>query len=265
MSEEQDRPAQEYQDAYGQHGVPWRHEPQPFPAGQQWTQGPPPSEAGQPPRKQMSGRKRGALLAIGIGFVFVAGIGGIVGSLAGSPGKAPAPAASRTHHAVPVTVPTPKPKPTGLQSESVGEGFTVSNSKGKYSVTLTKVVRHAQGSDEFEQPDSGKYFVAAVFKVHGINGYESDDANNIALLVGNNGQTYSADFSTVSGYTNFNSGDYSVSAGQTQVGAVVFQVPEGVKVSQIQWQPNYFGEGPPAIWKTGKGDCGPVVSFPVNP
>jgi hypothetical protein len=37
------------------------------------------------------------------------------------------------------------------------------------------------------------------------------------------------------GVTNFNYGDYNLTPGQTSVGAVAFQVPDGVKVSSIQW------------------------------
>ncbi|HEY1000529.1 MAG TPA: hypothetical protein VGD83_12880 [Streptosporangiaceae bacterium] len=29
--------------------------------------------------------------------------------------------------------------------------------------------------------------------------------------------------------------------GQTVKGSVVFQVPDGVKVTQVQWTPGYFG------------------------
>jgi hypothetical protein len=41
--------------------------------------------------------------------------------------------------------------------------------------------------------------------------------------------------SNLVGVTNFNNGEYNLTPRQTSVGAVTFQVPDGVKVSSIQW------------------------------
>ena len=42
-------------------------------------------------------------------------------------------------------------------------------------------------------------------------------------------------------------------AGQLSIGAVTFQVPGGVKVASIQWDPNGgFGANPPATWLAGR-------------
>jgi hypothetical protein len=129
------------------------------------------------------------------------------------------------------------------QAGSVGDTFTITGTDDndntiKYDVTLVKVIAPAHGSDEYTTPDSGKRFVGAVFTVKDDEGNVSDeDANSDASAVGGNNQTYTADFSTIEGYTNFNHGDLNVAAGQTVTGALTFQVPEGVSVSRVLWQP----------------------------
>ena len=46
---------------------------------------------------------------------------------------------------------------------------------------------------------------------------------------------------------------YGLAAGQLSIGAVTFQVPDGVKVASIQWDPNGgFGDNPPATWLAGQ-------------
>ncbi len=135
---------------------------------------------------------------------------------------------------------------------AIGHGFTVTSTSGsKYDVYLTKVIDPARGSDSFTTADSGKRFVGAVFTIKGVNGNSSDDADNDATLIGSNGQTYTADFDTIAGYTDFNSGDFNAGPGAVEVGAVTFQVPEGVKVSQIQWSATGGFGGTPGTWKVG--------------
>ena len=55
------------------------------------------------------------------------------------------------------------------------------------------------------------------------------------MLVGGNGQNYSADFDGIAGYTNFDSGAIHVAQGDTVTGSVTFQVPDGVTVSKVRW------------------------------
>ena len=106
----------------------------------------------------------------------------------------------------------------------------------------------AQGADQFTTPDNGNRFVGAVFTITGISGTFSDDANNDATLIGSNGQTYTADFDSIAGYTNFNNGEYTVSAGENSAGAVTFQLPLTVKVTKIEWLTNGGFGGAPAEW-----------------
>lgn len=152
-----------------------------------------------------------------------------------------APAASASSKAV--------PSPTNSLSGPVGTTYTVTDQSGnEMSVTLTQVIDPAQGADQFTTPKSGNRFVGAVFTIKGISGTFSDDANNDASLIGSNGQTYTADFDSIAGYTNFNDGEYNVSAGENSVGAVTFQVPLAATVSKIEWSANGGLGGAPAEW-----------------
>jgi hypothetical protein len=141
------------------------------------------------------------------------------------------------------------PSPSNSLSGPVGTVYAVTDQGGgKMSVTLTQVIDPAQGSDQFTTPDNGNRFVGAVFSIKGISGTFSDDANNDATLIGSNGQTYSTDFNSIAGYTNFNSGEYNVSPGENSVGAVTFQVPRTVKVAKIEWSASGGFGGAPAEW-----------------
>ncbi len=64
---------------------------------------------------------------------------------------------------------------------------------------------------------------------------QDEDANNDAVIVGANGQSYTADFDDIAGYTNFADGVIHVAQGDTVTGAVTFQLPERVKVAKVQW------------------------------
>ena len=90
----------------------------------------------------------------------------------------------------------------------VGSYFDVQDGSGDtYRVTLVKIIDPAQGADQFTSPDRGKRFVGVVFTIKALNGSPQDeDANGDAAVVGSNGQTYTADFDDIAGYTNFSNG-----------------------------------------------------------
>jgi hypothetical protein len=134
------------------------------------------------------------------------------------------------------------PSPTTARSAApagIGSYFDVQDGSGDtYRVTLDKIIDPAHGADQFTQPDNAKRFVGAVFTILAVNGSPSnEDSNSDAAIVGSNGQTYTADFSSIAGYTNFNNGQINVAQGEKATGAVTFQLPTGVKVSKVQWAP----------------------------
>lgn len=153
------------------------------------------------------------------------------------------PAAATVHH----HAAKPKPKPAPLTGP-VGTPYTATDmDNNKMAVKLTKVMDPAKPADSYLGPDNGKRFVGAKFEIKGVSGTFDDDANSDAVAVGADGQTYQADFDDIAGCTNFNSGEFNVSPGQSSVGCVVFQVPNHVKVKSIQWG-EMFSDSAPATW-----------------
>jgi hypothetical protein len=154
--------------------------------------------------------------------------------------------------------------PSNSLSGPIGTVYTVTDQSGnKISVTLTQVIDQAQGADQFTTPGNGNRFVGAVFSIKGISGTFSDNANNDAALIGSNGQTYSADFDSITGYTNFNNGEYNVGPGENSLGAVTFQVPLAVQVAKVEWSANGGFGGAPAEWLvpavTGSSPSGSIT------
>ena len=148
----------------------------------------------------------------------------------------------KSHENVSVSV-TPFPSGTsasaGYQEPPgrIGSSFELKDGSGNlYRVTLTKVIDPAEGENQFTVPDAGKRFVGLVFQVKALTGSPRDeDANNNAVVVGGNGQNYSADFDGIAGYTNFAHGVIQVPQGETVTGSVTFQLPKDAKISTVQW------------------------------
>jgi hypothetical protein len=191
----------------------------------------------RPPRFSRRRPLRGALIGLGLFIVFGFVVRGITAS-----------------HS-PVSV-TPFPSASGVLATGrlappgkVGAQFDLQDGNGDiYRVALVKVIDPARGADQFSSPDSGKRFVGLVFTIRALAGSpQNEDANTDAVLVGGNGQNYSADFDGIAGYTNFDSGTIHVAQGETVTGAVTFQVPDGITVSKVQWSA-LSGFGMTAEW-----------------
>lgn len=134
----------------------------------------------------------------------------------------------------------------------IGSCFVAQDGSGDtYNVTLVKIIDPARGADQYVTPGSGKRFVGAVFKIKALSGSPQDeDADNDAALIGSDGQTYTADFADLTGYTNFSDGSIHVTQGGITVGAVAFEVPDGVKVTEVQWSAA-SGTGAMVQWDVG--------------
>jgi hypothetical protein len=180
----------------------------------------------RPPRFRRRPRFLGAIITLGV----IIAVGVVVGNL----GK------SRENVSTSVT-----PFPSGSSASAghqeppgrIGSSFELEDGSGNhYQVTLTKVIDPATGGNQLTVPDAGKRFVGLVFGVKALTGSPQDeDANNNAVILGSNGQSYAADFEGIAGYTNFDHGAIHVSKGETVTGSVTFQLPNAVKVSTVQW------------------------------
>jgi hypothetical protein len=134
---------------------------------------------------------------------------------------------------VKTTTTTTKPKPNPNTSSTIS--FKDVNGT-PYNVTLTVLYDPIDGANQYTTPNAGFRFVAADFRIRDTGSKQiSDDANLNATVIGQNGQTYTADFDSMSGCTNFSSGQYQLNPGEFETGCVAFQVPVGVRVVKVKW------------------------------
>ncbi len=104
------------------------------------------------------------------------------------------------------------------------------------AVTVTQIVDPASGATQFDTPNPGDRFVAVELTVESVaNATVSDDANNDVTVIGTDSQAYTADFDSVSECTNFSFGEYTLLSGNSENGCVVFQLPTGVDVKDVQF------------------------------
>jgi hypothetical protein len=207
---------------------PYQGQPYGPPGGQAPYPGPGYGPGPQPPPRRRRHLVRNILAGVGAAVVAIIVISALVSH--GS-GVSTTPSGSSST-AGSTSSPSAAPKVA-----RVGSYFDVQDGSGDtYRVTLVKVIDPAQGASQFDTPDNGKRFVGVVFTIKALSGSPKDeDADNDAAVVGSNGQTYTAEIYSIAGYTDFSNGTIHVAQGQTATGAVVFQVPDGVKVTRVQW------------------------------
>lgn len=66
-------------------------------------------------------------------------------------------------------------------------------------------------------------------------GTVSSDANSDMTVLASDGQDYTASFGSITECTNFAAGDFTIAAGDSQRGCVVFQLPDGINVKSVQF------------------------------
>ena len=122
---------------------------------------------------------------------------------------------------------------------SLGTSETVHDFYGDaFAVDATQVVDPASAASGSGLPDSGYRFVAVQLTVDNTSSQEIDgDANDALSVTGSDGQTYSADFGSVSECSNFSSGSgiIDLQAGDSASGCVVFELPTSVSVQSVSF------------------------------
>lgn len=170
-----------------------------------------------------------------------------------SPASSTTPATTAPPTTTPATTtPTTASPTSGSVSDGIGATQKVSMADKALgdtnaNVTLESIVDPGQPK-QFEAPPGGSRLVVAKLGVAAL-GTISDDADSDSSLLGSNGQTYQTSFDGVVGCTDFNDGEVTMKAGQTQTGCVVFQLPKNVMPKQFS-----FGDelGQVAHWQLDK-------------
>jgi hypothetical protein len=139
------------------------------------------------------------------------------------------------------------PTPVTLNTSQVITDFI----GDQFSVTATQLVDPATAAAGSGLPDAGYRFVAVELNLAnlGANDTIEGDANFSTSVIGSDGQTYGADYGTVSGCTNFTDGYFQVPPSDSATGCVVFELPTSVTVQTIEFSlaPSYLDS---AAWSS---------------
>jgi hypothetical protein len=112
------------------------------------------------------------------------------------------------------------------------------------SVTVTQIVDPATAASGSGLPDTGDRFVAVELNLANQSTTNSveGNANFSTTATGSDGQSYAADYGTVSECANFTYGDFELSPSGSATGCVVFNLPALVTIQSIQFSlaPGYL-------------------------
>ena len=122
----------------------------------------------------------------------------------------------------------------------------------EYTVTLKGIRDPAQQAPGEQPPATGDRYVAVTFEVtnaskSGVTG--DDDADNFATLVGSNGQQYQSTVAQMA--TGKYLGRFDLIPGESDTGYTVFELPTGVKVADVVWNPQN-GSGGYGEWQVAQ-------------
>jgi hypothetical protein len=141
----------------------------------------------------------------------------------------------------PETTAAPTSPPTTVpQAASVGSAIAFDDRSGnKGTVTLAQVIDPAQTTNSIGNPEAGKRLIGVKFVIAATAGIVNGNANVDSSLEASNNQTYKPTFNDIAGCTNFDGGDYSVTAGRTATGCVTFELATALKVAYVRFSPGY--------------------------
>jgi hypothetical protein len=138
--------------------------------------------------------------------------------------------ATTSSSAAATTTTTTKPVAT------IGSTLSLDDGEGNtFTVTLIKVVDPAKGATQFDTAPAGDVLAEVLIKITGTKGNYMDDADSTISVIGSDDQTYSPGFESIAGCTNFNSGDFTVTPGQSVTGCDAIEIKKGVKLATIEY------------------------------
>ncbi|NNN12592.1 MAG: DUF4352 domain-containing protein [Acidimicrobiaceae bacterium] len=183
-----------------------------------------------------------------IGFVVLLFI--IIGVASSSSSPNSSTTAATVNSGTTGTTNAPGSTPTTASKPHLGATEIVKDQNGHaYTVQAISVTDPATASDQFNAANAGDRLVAVnLVLTNKSSAVIQDDADVTTTVVGSDNQTYQASFDTVNGCTNFNSGQFTLTAGASSSGCVVFDIPTAVKVTSVVFQPTTFGSNVVATW-----------------
>lgn len=105
------------------------------------------------------------------------------------------------------------------------------------SVSAAQIVDPATAASGSGLPDAGYRFVAVELNLanQSTTNTIEGNANYSTTAIGSDGQTYTADYGTVSECTNFTYGDFELPPSNSATGCVVFELPTDVTIETIHF------------------------------
>ena len=153
------------------------------------------------------------------------------------------------------------PSPAQQQQAHVGDQFTVALENGtKYQMTLLRVDQQASPANEFEAAEPGYHLAAAQFRVTATTSVD-ENANNNATATGSDEQAYTPSLASVAEGTNFANGQIRLQPGGSLIGWVIFELPDGVRITKVQWTPASGFSAQAAEWLVN-GSTSPPQGLP---
>jgi hypothetical protein len=111
-----------------------------------------------------------------------------------------------------------------------------------YNVTAVRVDQHSSLLPYDSLTNPADHLAAVEFRITGVTGQSSDDANSDAQAFTGNTEQVSSAFNQTPDGGNWNSGEFTVAPGQTASGWVTFELPPGQTVASVQWAPGFSGQ-----------------------
>jgi hypothetical protein len=211
--------------------APAQYAPQSVATAQRVYQQPMPGPGYPPPderRKSWPARHKGLLIFSVIAVIIIATIASAASNTKTSPdvNTSPAGPQSGASSAAPVH-----------KTARLGDPISLTGSGNeKVTITVLKVVNPAHATDGFSTPDAGKHFVGVQVRLTNVGaGSYTDAPSNGAKVLDQQDQSYPADIATTTDAgTDFANGQVDLAPGSTEVGVIVFQIPDGATVSKVQ-------------------------------
>ena len=148
------------------------------------------------------------------------------------------------------SAPTTSVPSTTQAAASVGSTLSLNDGEGDtFTVTLLQFVDPATPASSFDTAPAGDNLAEVLLKITGVTGTYSDDANSDVSVIGSDDQTYSPGFESLNGCTNFSSGAFTVTPGQSSSGCVAIEIKTSVTADTVEFSAGYGNDV--GEWKVG--------------
>jgi hypothetical protein len=159
----------------------------------------------------------------------LAGCGGST-KVAKTPGAGPGSATGLT------SLPTERLTPTAAPVGRIGSALAVSTDDEQLKVQLVQIIDPGTATPRLALAAGTRVVALKLVIADAGTLAVTDDADADTLVKGSNHQSYSAlEFADAVGCTNFDAGSFTLVPGSNTTGCVLFEIPTGVRVSQVQF------------------------------